>query len=167
MGQVPVHISWFKKNTKYYVKARESGQLKFFLTMKLVETKTNWQNLCERKLYDIWNVWYNELRTLKSSKLLYIWSSQLWRQSKQLHIEAWQSQDFNGVWTRDLAIPCDALTNWTMKPLILKAGHLWVQMSPWRMDLEWYMKCFHIELRILKYIFVKKSISMKKWEVVF
>ena len=39
--QVPVHISWFKKNTKYYVKARESGQLKFFLIMKLVETKTN------------------------------------------------------------------------------------------------------------------------------
>ena len=39
--QVRVHISWFKKNTKYYVKARESGQLKFFLIMKLVETKTN------------------------------------------------------------------------------------------------------------------------------
>ena len=26
-------------------------------------------------------------------------------QFKQLHIEAWKSQDFNGVWTRDLAIP--------------------------------------------------------------
>ena len=39
---------------------------------------------------------------LKSSKL---WSSQLWTQFKQLRIEAWKSQDFNGVWTCDLAIP--------------------------------------------------------------
>ena len=38
---------------------------------------------------------------LKSSKL---WASQLWTQSKQLLIEAWNSQDFNGVWTRDLAM---------------------------------------------------------------
>ena len=37
-----------------------------------------------------------------SSKL---WSSQLWTQFKQLRIEAWKSQDFNGVWTRDLPIP--------------------------------------------------------------
>ena len=39
---------------------------------------------------------------LKSSEL---WSSQLWTQFKQLRIEAWKSQDFNGVWTRDLVIP--------------------------------------------------------------
>ena len=39
---------------------------------------------------------------LKSSKL---WSSQLWTQFKQLRREAWKSQDFNGVWTRDLVIP--------------------------------------------------------------
>ena len=39
---------------------------------------------------------------LKSSKP---WSSQLWTQFKQLRIEAWKSQDFNGVWTRDLEIP--------------------------------------------------------------
>jgi len=31
----------------------------------------------------------------KSSKL---WSSQLWTQFKQLRMEAWKSQDFNGVW---------------------------------------------------------------------
>ena len=37
---------------------------------------------------------------------------------------------------------CDALTNWTMKPLTMGAGHLWVLMSPWRMDVKWYMKCF-------------------------
>ena len=51
---------------------------------------------------DIWNVSYIELRILKSSKL---WSSQLWTQFKQLRTEAWKSQDFNAVWTRDLAIP--------------------------------------------------------------
>ena len=39
---------------------------------------------------------------LKSSEL---WSSQLWTQFKKLRIEAWKNQDFNGVWTRDLAIP--------------------------------------------------------------
>ena len=31
---------------------------------------------------------------------------------------------------------------WAMKPLTLGAGHLWVLMSPWRMDVKWYMKCF-------------------------
>ena len=39
---------------------------------------------------------------LKSSK---VWSSQLWTKFKQLRIEAWKIQDFNGVWTRDLTLP--------------------------------------------------------------
>ena len=43
-----------------------------------------------------------------SSKL---WSSQLRTQFKQLRIEAWKSQDFNGVWTSRYR--CDALTNFT------------------------------------------------------
>ena len=42
------------------------------------------------------------LYSLKSREL---WSSQQWTQFKQLRIEAWKSQDLNGVWTRDLAIP--------------------------------------------------------------
>ena len=37
---------------------------------------------------------------------------------------------------------CDALTNSAMKPLTLGAGHLWVQMSPWGMNVKWYMKHF-------------------------
>lgn len=45
-----------------------------------------------------------------------LWSLQLWTQFKQLRIQAWKSQDFNGVWTCDLAIPrCDALSNWAMR----------------------------------------------------
>ena len=34
-----------------------------------------------------------------------LWFSQLWTQFLQLCNEAWKIQDFNGVWTRDLAIP--------------------------------------------------------------
>ena len=34
-----------------------------------------------------------------------LWSSQLWTQFLQLRKEALKLQDFNGVWTRDLAIP--------------------------------------------------------------
>ena len=51
---------------------------------------------------DVWNAWYIELR---------IWNQVSYDhrsyelQFKQLHLEAWKSQDFNGVWTRDLAIP--------------------------------------------------------------
>ena len=43
---------------------------------------------------------------------------------------------------------CDALTNWSMKPLTLGAGHLWVPMFPWGMNQRWndiwngsYMNC--------------------------
>ena len=60
------------------------------------------------------------------------WSSQ-WTQFKQLRKEAWKKiQDFNGVWTRDLAIPVRCSTNWAMKPLTLVAGQLWVHMFPWK-----------------------------------
>ena len=38
-------------------------------------------------------------------KSIQLWSSQLRTQFKQLRIEAWKSHDFNGVSTRDLAIP--------------------------------------------------------------
>ena len=41
------------------------------------------------------------LKMNESSKL---WSSHVWTQFMQLRIKAWWSQDFNGVWSRDLAI---------------------------------------------------------------
>ena len=51
----------------------------------------------------------------------------------QLRKEVWKKiQDFNGVWTRDLAIPVRCSTNWAMKPLTLGAGQLWVHMFPWK-----------------------------------
>ena len=34
-----------------------------------------------------------------------LWSTQLWTQFYQFRREAWKIQDFNGVWTRDVAMP--------------------------------------------------------------
>ena len=46
---------------------------------------------------------------------------------KILHREAWKIQGFNGVSTSDL-IQCqwEAITNWAMRPPMMRAGHLWV-----------------------------------------
>ena len=66
------------------------------------------------------------------------------RQFLQLRKEAWKRkkiQDFNGVWTRDLAIPVRCSTNWAMKPLTLGAGQLWVHMFPWK---KWVLMIYEI-----------------------
>ena len=69
------------------------------------------------------------------------WSSQ-WTQFMQLRKEAWQKiQDFNGVWTRDLATPVRCSTNWAMKPLTLEEGQLWVHMFPWK---KWVLMIYEI-----------------------
>ena len=64
-------------------------------------------------------------------------------QFKQLRKEAWKKkiQDFNGVWTRDLAIPVRCSTNWAMKPLTLGAGQLWVHMFPWK---KWVLMIYEM-----------------------
>ena len=92
------------------------------------------------KWYIKWIIY--ELRIWNQVKL---WSSQLWTQFLQLRKEAWNFQNFNGVWTRDLAIP---VRRWAMNPLTLGAGHLWVLMLPWGMNQRWndiwngsYMNC--------------------------
>ena len=58
---------------------------------------------------------------------------------------AWRSlkkiQDFNGVWTHDLAIPVGCSINWAMKPLTLGAGQLWVHMFPWK---KWVLMIYEI-----------------------
>ena len=50
---------------------------------------------------DIWNVLYIELRIWNQVS----YDHRSWTQFKQFRIEALKSQDFNGVWTCDLAIP--------------------------------------------------------------
>ena len=52
-----------------------------------------------------WNGIWNESNELRIWNQVKLWSSQLWTQFLQLRREAWKTQDFNGVWTRDLAIP--------------------------------------------------------------
>ena len=39
------------------------------------------------------------------------------------YMEAWNSQDFNRVWTGDLVYWCDTLTNWGIKAWALGAGN--------------------------------------------
>ena len=70
------------------------------------------------------------------------WSSQ-WTQFMQLRKkpEKKNIQDFNGVWTRVLAIPVRCSTNWAMKPLTLGAGQLWVHMFPWK---KWVLMIYEI-----------------------
>ena len=72
----------------------------------IMRSDANWGRLCEiapsrniRRPDEL--TLYGEDK-MHSSKL---WSSQSWMQFKQLPIEAWKSQDFNGVWTRHLTIP--------------------------------------------------------------
>ena len=52
---------------------------------------------------DIWNISYIKLRIW--NQVSYDHRSYERNVIKQLRIEARKSQDFNGVWTRDLAIP--------------------------------------------------------------
>ena len=71
--------------------------------ISLIINSASLMRCCECTCFtSAWNSIANKLKircdTYLSSKL---WSSQLWTQFKQLRIEAWKSQDFNGVWTRD------------------------------------------------------------------
>jgi len=88
---------------------------------------------------DIWNVSYIELR---------IWSQGSYDHRSYGHSlsncvqkpeKVRSSMGLEPVisWYR-----CDALTNWAMKLLTLRAGHLWVVMSPWGMNVKLYLKCF-------------------------
>ena len=64
---------------------------------------------------------------VKSSEL---WSSQLWTQIYAIaYIEAWKSQDFNGVWTRDLAIP--------VRRSCVRHFNNWDQSRVVKYDKEW------------------------------
>ena len=85
------------------------------------------------------------------------WSSQ-WTQCMQLGKEAWKKKkwDFNGVWTRDLAIPVRCSTNWALKPLTLGAGQLWVHIFPWK---NWVLMVYEINhIRT-----AEMKLKMKKW----
>ena len=79
-----------------------------------------------------------------------LWSSQLWTQFLQLRKEAWKIQDFNGVWTCDLAI---AVRHSNQLSYEANDVEIWsfvgsnVPVSNESM-MKWYMKWIIYELRI-------------------
>ena len=75
--------------------------------------------LCVDDAYEINHMWTADMKSNEE------WSSQLWSQFLQFRKEAWKIQDFNGAWTRDLAIPVRRSTNWATKPL----KEMWVDAS--------------------------------------
>ena len=98
----------------------------------------------EMSVNDIWNKSYmNSGNEMKMKK----WSSQ-WTQFMQLRKEAWKKkiQDFNGVWTRDLAIPVRCSTDWAMKPSLLKRTSYWYT----HFQSLWSRICFMVKVACRK-----------------
>ena len=84
------------------------------------------------KWYMKWIIY--ELRIWNQVKL---WSSQLWEQFLQLRREAWKIQDFNGVWTHDLAIPVwrSNQLSYEATELIIYELRIWNQVKLWSSQL--------------------------------
>ena len=79
-----------------------------------------------------------------------LWSSQLWEQFLQLRREAWKIQDFNGVWTRDLAIPVRRSNQLSYEATDVGSWSFVGSNGPVRNEsmMKWYMKWIIHELRI-------------------
>ena len=93
------------------------------------------------KWYMKWIIY--ELQIWNQVKL---WSSQLWMQFLQLRREAWKIQDFNGVWTRDLAIPVRCSNQLSYEATDVGSWSFVGSNGPWGMNQwwngiwnEWYM----------------------------
>ena len=101
-----------------------------------------------------------ELRIWNQVKL---WSSQLWEQFLQLRREAWKIQDFNGVWTRDLAIPVRRSNQLSYEATDVGSWSFVGSNGPVRNEsmMKWYMKCIMYELRIWNQV---KLWSSQLWE---
>ena len=84
---------------------------------------------------DIWNVSYIELRIWNQVR----YDHRSYERNLSNIVKVRTSTGYEPVTSR---LRCGALTNWAMKPLILRDGHLWVLMSPCRMDAKRYMECF-------------------------
>ena len=94
---------------------------------------------------DLWSLIFIRIiakeHTLKNIMKMKKWLSQ-WMQFMQMRKEAWKKiQDFNEVWTCDLAIPVWCSTNWAMKPLAKGAGQFWVHIFRWK---KWVLMIYKI-----------------------
>ena len=89
-------------------------------------------------------------------------SSQLWTQFLQLRKEAWKIQDFNGVWTRDLAIPVRRSNQLSYEATDVRSWSFVGSNVPVRNEstMKWYMKWFIYELRIWNQV---KLWSSQSW----
>ena len=97
------------------------------------------------KWYIEWIIY--ELRIWNQVKL---WSSQLWTQFLQLRKEAWKMQDFNGVWTRDLAILVRRSNQLSYDATDVGSWSFVGSNVPVRNEstMKWYMEWIIYELRI-------------------
>ena len=79
-----------------------------------------------------------------------LWFLQLWMQFLQLHKEAWKIQDFNAVWTSDLAIPVRCFNQLSYEATDVGSWSLVGSNVPVRNEstMKWYMKWIIYELRI-------------------
>ena len=105
-----------------------------------------------------------ELRIWNQVKL---WSSQLWEQFLQLRREAWKIQDFNGVWTRDLAIPVRRSNQLSYEATDVGSWSFVGSNGPVRNEsmMKWYMKWIICELRIWNQVKLWSSLwSSQLWE---
>ena len=79
-----------------------------------------------------------------------LWSLQLWTQFLQLRRDAWKIQDFNGVWTRDLAIPVRRSNQLRYEVTNVGSWSFVGSNGPVRNEsmMKWHMKWIIYELRI-------------------
>ena len=94
--------------------------------------------LCCQIRSGIWNVSYIELRIWNQVSHDHYSFERNLSNCEQKPEKVRTSTGFEPVTSR---YRCDDLTNWAMTPLTLGTGHFWVIISPWRMDVTWYMKC--------------------------
>ena len=89
-----------------------------------------------------WNGIWNESYELRIWNQVKPWSSQLRTQFLQLRREAWKIQDFNGVWTRDLAIPVRRSNQLSYEATDVGSWSFVGSNGPVRNEsmMKWYMK---------------------------
>ena len=91
-----------------------------------------------------------------------LWSSQLGTQFLQLRREARKIQDFNGVWTRDLAIPVRRSNQLSYEATDVGSWSFVASNDPMRNEsmIKWYMKWIIYELRIWNQVKVKVKVHV-------
>ena len=98
----PVQAEFFRFSFRYCFTMERTSKTRLVWYL-LYLWGNNVADCCRRILW--WNGIWNESYELRIWNQVKLWSSQLRTQFLQLRREAWKIQDFNGVWTRDLAIP--------------------------------------------------------------